>query len=188
MKNIKFALVIISCVTIFTSCTIKGSLKGLYSYYKSTKAADPKLFIKAKADSLCYYTNENPNSKIVIVNGKDLKRCINQKEKALIYVWGPKCTSKVCFPVEVVQSYCNSKNIDLFVVAEYYDLEQMQITHDIKRPIFGIDTEYYKTSLTDKYVSLFSKDIGIMDNTYNRYYYFKDGVFLNSYESIYDLK
>ena len=78
--------------------------------------------------------------------------------------------------------------MDLYIVAEYYDLEQMELSHKITRPIFGIDTEYYRTSLTKKYITKFLEDMKLDSNTYNRYFYFKNGVFIKSYESIYEVK
>ncbi len=188
MKITKFILSIIICLTFTTSCAIKGNFKGLYSYYKKTESANPNLFLKSiKIDSLCLYTYENLKSKIVIINGNDLKKCISQKELALVYFWNPNCKSKICYPLELVENYCSSRNIDLFIVAEYYDLDQMQVSHNIKRPIFGIDTKYYKTNLTKKYLSHFLKDIDINITTDDRYFYFKNGVFSKSYKSVYDL-
>jgi hypothetical protein len=173
----------------FSSCSIKGDFKGLYSYYSKTKSKNPTLFYKPnKSDTICNITNASVKSRIVIINGLDLKKCIDVSSNSIIYFWSPKCKSKVCFPLDIVQSVCNSQNIDLYVVAEYYDLEQMEINHEITRPIFGIDTEYYKTNLTKKYITKFLEDIKLDSNTYNRYFYFKKGVFIESYESIYNIK
>lgn len=170
------------------SCTIKGSLKGLYSYYDKTKSENPDLFLKPiQKDLVCQYTYESVKGKIVVINGLDLKKCLAKKGNSLIYIWGPKCTSKLCFPLEVVQNYCDEKNIDLYIVAEYYDSELMMVSHNIKRPIFGIDTKHYKTSLTRKYINLFLNDMDISTVNEERYLYIKDGIFLKSAESIYDL-
>ena len=188
MKNIKTVITILIGLTFIISCSIKGSFKGLYSYYNKTNSANPNLFFKPiNTDSLCYYTNENLKSKIVIVKGTDLKKCLTKKGNVLLYIWSPKCKSKICFPLEIVENYCTSNNIDLYIVAEYYDLEEMQISRKIKRPIFGIDTKYYKTNLTKKYLSKFLLDMDVNIKTNNRYFYFKNGVFLKSYESIYDI-
>ena len=67
--------------------------------------------------------------------------------------------SKVCIPLNVIQEICNKKNIQLYIVAEYYDLELMNKEYNISSPILGIDTDYYKTNLTSKYVKNFIKDI-----------------------------
>ena len=89
-----------------------------------------------------------------------------------------------------MQSTCDLKNIELYIVAEYYDSEKMKIKYNIKRPIIGIDTEYYKTSLTSKYVNRFLNDIdsNIKWNDFsNRCLYFENGKFIKSYESIYSV-
>jgi hypothetical protein len=70
-------------------------------------------------------------------------------------------------------------------VAEYYDTEKMEMKYDIVNPIFGIDVKYYKSSLTSKYLSKFIYDlIEKEDISNNRYFYFEEGNFINSYNSI----
>lgn len=187
MRNIKFIISTIVVLSIISSCTIKGSFRGLYSYYKTTNRESPDLLRKAKPDSVCYYTNENGNSKVIIVTGLDIKKCISKSKEALVYIWRPNCSSQICLPLEIVQNYCNSKNIDLFIVAEYYDSKKMQIKWNIKRPIYGIDTKYYRTSLTKKYLERFLKDLEIKTISEDTYLYFKNGEFSKSGESIYDI-
>lgn len=169
---------------LISSCSIKGNFKGLYSYYNSTKSERPEMLISVdKSTSVCEIKQTNI-PKIYIINGTQLKQCL-LKEKALIYIWGPKCSSKICVPLEILQRDCNTKGIDLYIVAEYYDTEQMELKYDIKRPIFGIDIEYYKTSLTSKYLSKFIYDItATVDESNNRFFYFEDGVFIKTYNSI----
>jgi hypothetical protein len=61
----------------------------------------------------------------------------------------------------------------------------MELKYDINRPIFGIDIDYYKSSLTSKYLSKFIYDItGKIDGFENRFFYFENGVFLQSYNTI----
>lgn len=181
-KLISYAVFVI----IISSCAIKGSLKGLYSYYDKTKSENPNLFLKdVNPNSLCYYSNENVNSKVFVTNGLKLKKCISQNSNTLIYIWSPQCKAPSCLPLDVVQNFCDTRNIDLFIVAQYYDSEQMTVSYTIKRPIFGIDTEYYKTNLTKKYLSLFLKDLNA-NATDERYLYFKNGVFLKSFNSLND--
>lgn len=184
MKNNNF--IIFFCFSLaFISCTIKGNFKGLYSYYDSTKSERPELLISLEdSTSVCEMKQTNI-PKIYIINGNQLKNCLNLNLKSLIYIWGPKCSSKICVPLEILQHDCYIKGIDLYIVAEYYDTELMELKYDINRPIFGIDIKYYKSSLTSKYLSKFIYDItGKIEESDNRFFYFENGLFLKSYNTI----
>ena len=154
----------------------------------------PEIMQKSNnVDSICNSNSLRLNPKILVVNGTSLKQCLAKKKKALIYYWAPRCRSQMCFPPEIVQSTCDSKKIELYIVAEYYDSENMKINYNIKRPIYGIDTEYYKTSLTTKYTRKFLFDIdSSLDFSKiklgDRYLYFENGKFIKSYESVYDVE
>ena len=60
----------------------------------------------------------------------------------------------------------------------------MELLYNIEKPIFGIDTKYYKTDLTAKYLSEFIYDLTSKKEIKGNYIYFKDGNFYNSYESL----
>lgn len=185
-KNLYLLLFLIF---LFSSCSVNGGFEGLYSYYSKTKSKNPNLFFKPNNnDSICKIKNNELKYKIIIINGLDLKKCISNNKSSLIYLWSPKCKSKICYPLEIIQTFCNSKNIDLYIVAEYYNLEQMEVNYSISKPIFGIDVNYYKTSLTKKYTKKFLDDLKSDSNTLNRYFYFKNGSFIKSYDSMYDIK
>jgi len=170
-----FAIVLLS----INSCSVNGTLQGLYSYYNKTKSINPKLLVKPDS-SILICELENPKTpKVFVISGDKLKKCISNNN-VLVYIWPPKCKSKVCYPLHILQKKCDEKNIDLFIVAEYYDNELMQQNYAIKRPVFGIDTKYYKTNLTSKYVAKFNLDlIGKKDIT-DRFIYFENGIYIKS--------
>lgn len=90
-----------------------------------------------------------------------------------------------------MQSYCDLKKIDLFIIAEYYDIEQMKVSHNIKKPIFGIDTKYYKTNRTQKYLQKLYQELNInlqKNAPEHRYLLFDNGKYIKSYESIYQVE
>jgi hypothetical protein len=76
------------------------------------------------------------------------------------------------------------KNITLFIVAEYYDNDLMQINYITSRPIFGIDVEYYQSNKTSKYLSKFLYDLAAKGEMVGRLIYFEDGLFKNSFEQV----
>ena len=174
------------------SCTIKGNFKGLYSYYSITKKENPNLFINSNnINVICNKDFKNDNNVIYITNGLTLKECLNSNEKSIVYIWGAKCKSKICYPLEVIQNYCNKNNFKLYIVSEYYDSEGMSRNHDIETNILAVDTKHYNTDLTKKYLNLFFNDVDKnidYNNLENKYLYFEKDVFIKSAESIYQIK
>lgn len=182
-------ILLLACMFMFLSC-VKVSFQSLYSYYSTTQKANPKLFLKtSNTDTICNKAN-NPEEKIVVINGFDLKKCLLNYKKTIVYIWGPNCNSDVCVPLQIIQKKCLEKGYNLFVVAEYYDLEKMQYHYDLNNNIYGVDVEYYKTSLTDKYISKFLKDLDVSleKNDYNRFLDFESDKFIKTFENIDQLK
>ena len=174
-----------------TSCGFNASFQGLYSYYNKTKEEIPELLIQQKnIDSICSKTSKKVKS-IYIVNGNTLKRCLQREEKSIVYVWGPNCKSKICYPLELIQSFCEKEGYSLYILAEYYDVKQMKLNHELDRNILAVDTEFYRTNLTVKYLNRFFKDVDQnlnYDDTMNRYLLFERDVFKSDLNSVYDLE
>ena len=182
-KNLK-SYALISVLLLTFSCRINGNFKGLYSYYNKSKKSNPDLFvIPDKAKSICNLTKPNI-PKVYIINGMNLKKCFQNKKDIILYIWGPNCKSKICYPLEILQRECDENDIELYIVAEYYDAELMEIIYNIQNPIFGIDIEYYNSNLTSKYLTEFIQDLTGTNDISNKFYYFKNGAFQNSFESI----
>jgi hypothetical protein len=115
----------------------------------------------------------------------ELKKCIIQSQEAVLYIWSPRCKGKHCYSLDLLQAYCNKKKIDLFIVAEYYDLYLMNQKYNIDKPIFGIDTKFYKTDVTSQYLHKFVFDLTQQHQNYiGKFFRFQDGNFINSIESI----
>jgi len=185
----KKTLLLLVLLAVFNSCIkVNGDFKGLYSYYEGTNKSNPELFVKLNSsDSICTNKSKN-NDKIYIVNGTQLKECLNKSEKSIVYTWSPKCKSDVCFPLEIIQSFCSKNNLSLFIVSEYYDAEMMASKYDLERNILAVDTKYYKTNLVSRYVNRFIKDIDedLEYKNLHRYLYFEGDKFVRDYRSVYD--
>jgi hypothetical protein len=177
-------------ILLLTSC-IHGSFKGLYSYYAKTIKEKPEIFINTNnLDSINGKFSKLENY-VFIISGNDLKKCLKENDKSFVYIWGAKCSSKVCYPLELINNHCKKNNVSLFIVAEYYDSESMSYNYKLDKNILAIDTKHYKTNLTSKYLSLFLKDIDNSldyDTIPERYLYFEKDKYIKSYESIYDYK
>jgi hypothetical protein len=189
MKNKALLFLLLFLLLVFNSCIkVNGDFKGLYSYYENTNKSNPELFVKLNSsDSICMSKSEN-NDKIYIVNGTQLKECLNKNKKSIVYLWSPKCKSDVCFPLEIIQSFCSKNNLSLFIVSEYYDAEIMASKYTLERNILAVDTKYYKTNLVSSYVNRFMKDIdaGLERQIVHRYLYFEGDRFVRDYRSVYD--
>lgn len=182
MKILKLSLLLITLVILQSCIRIIGegsSFRGLYSYYDKEKKANPNLFVE-NSKEICTIKN---NGLVYLINGENLKACLASEKKAIVYIWTPNCHSSICIALNTLQEMCIKKNVDLFIIAEYFDSSYMKKKYDIKRPIFGIDTNYYKSNLTDKYRSRFVKDLTEKEEITGRYLYFEKGRLSQSYES-----
>ena len=166
------------------ACSIKGSFQGLYSYYSKTKSEDPELLIVPGTSTSPCEINKSDTPRIVVINGSMLKKCIKTNNKAVVYLWAPKCKGKFCYSLNFLQQKCDTKGVTLYIVAEYYDTQLMQINYKINKPISGIDVEYYNSNKTSKYLSRFIYDLTLRKDMSGRIIYFEDGVFKKSFESI----
>lgn len=181
------------CIYVFTilmlsGCSIKGSFQGLYSYQDKTTKIAPYL-IQKPTISVCNLTQ--PDTPVIYtINGNELKRCIEPLEKSLVYIWRPKCSSDICISPKIIQTFCQTNSIELFIVAEYYDYETMRLNHPIKRPIFGVDCKYYSSHLTKKYMSMFLTDLLGQKTVYNENYFFlfNDGCLVDMAANVEKLK
>ena len=181
MKKLKY-LIYFSICFLTTSCSINGNFQGLFSYYKKTVKDNPNLIDKSPA-SICE-TRLAMAHNVIIANGIKLKQCVNRSANVLVYVWSPNCKSGYCYSLNAIQTKCDEKNIELYIVAEYYDGKKMQLDYHLRRSIIGIDTKYYKTNLTSKYLSKFINDLTSKSDIHNRFLYFTNGILSKSFDSI----
>jgi hypothetical protein len=130
-------------------CQISGSFKGLRSYRAEIEQNNSSLISLAN-----YECNKNEN-RIYIVRAKQLLDCLRVCDSSLVYIWKPNCISKKCIDINALQNLCSKKRVNLFIVAEYYDLKKMSQKYKIEYPILGIDTKYYHSDFTKKYLARF---------------------------------
>lgn len=168
---------ILCSVFLMASCSFKGNFGGLTSNYKQSKARRPDLFIPVGAqDNFCALKpREQPA--VYLIRAAQLNACIAQYEQALVYIWKPNCKSEKCHPLHYYQRICDTRNTELFVVAEYFDEENMSVMHHTTHPIAGIDIDFYRSNLTSKYLPRFIAELTRHDteDTKRSYYYFKKG-------------
>ena len=167
-----------------SSCRINGSLRGLTSYYEKTKKESPNLISNPDPRLMICELKSDDVPKVYPINDVQLKECLKEKDVSLIYIWSPNCRSKSCSSLHAVQEKCDEENIELFVVAEYYDRSKMQINYELKRPVVGIDTEYYGTNKTSKYISKFISGLISNQSSQGRYLKFKGEAFQQAFSEL----
>ena len=165
-------------------CSIQGTFQGLYSYYSRTKSKNPDLLIKPDTFTSICGISKPDSPRVYLINGIDLKNCLKDKEKVLIYIWAPKCKGRFCYSLNSLQAKCDLKGISLFIVAEYYDSKLMQVNYKTEKPIFGIDVGYYNSNRTSQYLSKFIYDLTFKENMTGRFIYLENGLFKKSFEAI----
>ncbi len=169
---------------ILSSCNIGGNFGGLFSYYKKTNKRAPYLIQKTKTISDFCDIHKDTNAKIMMINALQLKECLNTKEKSLIYIWSPNCRGTYCYSLNAIQERCNLKDIELFIVAEYYDYSKMSKVYQLAHPILSIDPKYYKTNLTNKYMSKFYLGLISQETATGKFLRFEKGEFQETFNLI----
>ena len=140
------------------------------------------------SDSISLIGMKNDN-RIYAINAHQMKELLKTNEKAIIYQWSPHCSSENCTSLGLTQSYCDEKGIELYVVVDYYADAFSQI-ESIKNPLLSISERYYNTELTQELSELFYKELlgeKYDKKNYHRFYYFENGEFVRTYDSVNNL-
>ena len=84
-------------------------------------------------------------------------------DSLLIYIWAPNCTGKVVL-IASCQDYCYSKDYDLAVVAEYYDMQEMNRQNVADIPILIANHYYYNKHFPRSNTKKLVKDLLVDTN------------------------
>lgn len=168
---------------ISSACSIHGNMKGLYSYYRKTASGYPGLIHEPTAASACAF-ERGDSARVYPITASLLQSCLKEKEEIVVFIWKPDCHGAYCYSIRLLQQLCSEKNIALYVVAEYYDGARMSPDYGLERPIYGIDTKYYRTNLTRKYLTRFLTELIGTKERKGNFLRFRQGVFTESFQSI----
>ncbi len=139
------------------SCKVITETPGFYVGYErlSEKEIEQVVFVNPQET----ITDRENDQKIYAINGKQLREFISKSDTSVVYIWAPKCHSSVCISLLSCQKYCSDNNYDLVVVAEYYDMEMMELQNHSKSPIFIANHQYYNKRYCPKLTKLFLKEL-----------------------------
>ncbi len=170
------------------SCKVITESHGFYIGYEtlSEKEIEQVVFVDPK-EAISDLENDQ---KIYAINGKQLKDCISKSDTSVVYIWGPRCHGSACISILSCQKYCSENNYDLFVVADYYDMEMMEIQNHSKSPIFIANHQYYNKRYCQKLTQLFLKelvgpDFEGQENELGRFLLFDKGEFVNGKQDLF---
>jgi len=166
-------------ILLFSSCSIDGTLQGLTSYYNKTAKRDLAISTPQELCPNSYETND-----VLLYNGTDLLKCLSTKKSALVFIWAPNCKGRYCYRLQRLQALSDESNLELYVVAEYFDYEKMKLDYGLKNKLIGVDVNFYRTNFTKKYMSQFLSDLTQDKYEYGKFIQFEMGEFSRTFNSI----
>lgn len=162
---------------LFSSCVVHISLGGLFGYQNKMVKENSKIFYNLPDSSKYNDVILSDSTKVVITNGIKIKESLKQSKNTLVYIWSPNCSNN-CTSLSTLNYLCDSLGIDLIIVAEYYDEKKMSRNYSLKKPIVGIDTHYYKSRFTSKYLRNFLFDLTNQNLEFQPFLVFKSDKFI----------
>ncbi len=144
-----FSLLITACIITKTN--------GFYIGYKELTNIERKDVVFVSPDSnIC---NLKQNYKIYAITGSQLKNCLTKQDTSIVYLWGPNCSSEHCILISACEDYCIKRKYKLFVVANYYDMQQMHAQNESIFPMLIANHIYYSKRYANALNTLFIKDL-----------------------------
>ena len=180
-------LLIVLILTVLISCSIIET-NGFYTGYNKLTETEKKEIVFVKPDSTICSLQQS--LKVYAINGLQLRNCLEKNDTSLIYFWGPNCSSNDCILISACQDYCNARNYKLYVVADYYDVKQMNAQNESNFPLLIANHIYYHKDYANKLNKLFLKDL-LGSNTiskedkYKRFLMFKANKLIDIREKLF---
>lgn len=178
----------VAAILLLNGCKLielNGSLGGLTSQFNSSyRECDTMYYFVEEAAGIC---DSAVDDRVLIVSDHNVQLCINRGEELILYRWSPFCSSDFCYPLALVYATCRKFDLTFLPISEYYDNEAMAASLNKGFPLLAPNISFYKTNFTDKYLSRFFSNLHIPDYQAGRFYYFRDGKFVQTFESIGDI-
>lgn len=153
------------------------SIDGFNMGYKKLNDQEKKDIKFIPLDSaIDSYAN---SKKILSINGKQLKEHIRNNDTSIVYLWGPNCHSSSCIMLFAFENFCSERNYNLYILAEYYDIDQIKAqSSNLEFPVLIANHKYYNHRYANKVRKLFVDDLLgetklSKDEKYFRYLIFK---------------
>lgn len=172
MKLIQIFFFILLCFT--TSCEIKG----VYSGYKQLTKNEKTLICNynAKYSDTCKY---------IRITGLQLQEELIKNSKSLVFIWVPHCKGKWCLSLDYYKKYAIQHDCKLYIVADAYEMKEIQLNSTAISRIYFINTDYYNSNYRLKYRKAFVRELTsgsfIADSVlYANHFYFSGNALNNA--------
>lgn len=180
----KTAFIFLSLLLLFTQCCRIINIVGVRTHFERdlSEAEKQKVVWTTEDKSICDLEND---SLVYAVSGEQLKNCITQYDKVLVYYWDPHCSADACHPLSAMQYFCDEHGMEFFVVTEYFWDCFSQIGSLKSHPLLVANERHYGTDKCRKLDELFFTDLIGKENygknkeiSWYRYLYFEHGDFV----------
>ncbi len=172
MKN-TFVLFGILFLILNTSCSIID-MKGFSSGYKNLSEGERSAVIDKTGQPLSTLSNDG---NVYLVTASDLLHEMKRHKKTLLYIWSPECKSPGDNLLLKMESYCRSNDITLVIIQEYFSFKSIPDQNQLSAPIYGINTQYYKSDQCSRYTNRFILELTGKEEkeiSYSRYFLFEE--------------
>lgn len=182
----KRVLVFLSLIVLFQACAIIHT-PGFNSGYKRLPTDEQgKICFVSSVDEI----PDQNNGKIMAITANQLSVLLARSGNTLLYLWSPHCSSSVCIPLKTIQDFCDSVNLNLYVLTEYYTDAFLQ-NEFLSRPMLSVNEFYYKTSYCNSYMKRFLSELIPNDQlqsvSHHRFLLFSNEHLVQSYEKAEDI-
>jgi hypothetical protein len=120
---------------LFSSCIIVKT-PGFYSGYKKLSPEQKQNIVFLNEHNNKMLCAVDDATKIYAVTAQQLLGCLKDHHSSIVYFWSPNCHSKRCISLGAAEKYCRENNYKLYIVSEYYDMEQLQLQNNTL-PVFS---------------------------------------------------
>ncbi len=96
---------------------------------------------------------------VYTVNASQLKTCLNQHPKSIVYMWAPHCHGDHCVPLSMFVNTCLQKGYHPIIVAEYLEFPTIENMNNTEYPVFTMDHRFYKQEKTTKCIDPFTLEL-----------------------------
>ena len=151
MKLVLFLAVITS----FASCiSIQFKTPASYRYDKLSPTDQAKvIFNEAQC---CSKKNEHL---VYAVNAAQVKQCLREHDKSVVYRWAPHCHGVHCLPLSTFVNACLQKGYHPIIVAEYTAIEDIENMNNTDYTVYTMDHRYYQKKKTTKCLKPFQFEL-----------------------------
>jgi hypothetical protein len=144
--------------TISLSGCIVIDTPGFYSGYKKLSPEQQQKITFLNEQPKAAVCDLQDKNKVYAVTAQELIDCLKLHDSSLVYFWSPHCHSTSCISLGAAEKYSNENRYKLFIVADYYDMEQLGIQNNTI-PVLSVNHKFYKTDYCNKYMKRFKNEL-----------------------------